>query len=63
MPLCAAAGIPWYLMVEQETGTLRLYRLSGDKYVEHSVTQPGQLLHLVEPVEATIAAKDLPPPV
>jgi len=58
----AAAGIPWYLLVEQETGALHLYRLAGSHYVEHSVTYPGTLLRLKEPVEATIAPEDLLPP-
>jgi hypothetical protein len=59
----AVAGIPWYLLVEQETGALHLYRLSGDHFVEHSVTHAGQVLHLTDPVEATIAPEDLLPPV
>ena len=58
----AAAGIPWYLLVEQETGALHLYRLEGNHYVEHSVTHAGQLLRLKEPLEATIAPEDLLPP-
>ena len=58
----AAAGIPWYLLVEQATGALHLYRLAGSHYVEHSVTYPGTLLRLKEPVEATIAPEDLLPP-
>jgi Uma2 family endonuclease len=58
----AVAGIPWYLLVEQETGALHLYRLAGSHYVEHSVTYPGTLLRLKEPVEATIAPEDLLPP-
>ena len=49
----AAAGIPWYLLVEQETGTLHLYRLDGDSYLEHSVTKPGDVLTLTEPVWPT----------
>jgi Uma2 family endonuclease len=58
----AAAGIPWYLLVEQETGALHLYRLSGNHYVEHSVTYAGQLLHLEDPVKVSIAPEDLLPP-
>lgn len=57
----AAAGIPWYLLVEQDTGTLHLYRLSGSHYVEHSVTKPGDTLHLTEPVTAEIRPDDLLP--
>ena len=58
----AAAGIAWYLLVDQETGALHLYRLSGDRYLEHSVTEVGQVLRLGEPVEASIAPEDLLPP-
>jgi len=58
----AAAGIPWYLLVEQETATLSLYKISGDKYLQHSVTKAGQLLQLEEPLRATIAPEDLLPP-
>jgi len=58
----AVAGIPWYLLVEQETGALNLYRLVGSHYVEQSMTHPGTLLRLKEPVEATIAPEDLLPP-
>ena len=35
----AAAGIEWYLLVEQETGALHLYRRQGGHYVEQSVDQ------------------------
>jgi Uma2 family endonuclease len=58
----AAAGIPWYLLVEQDTGALHLYELVGDKHTEHSVTRPGQVLHLTAPVDATIAPEELLPP-
>jgi Uma2 family endonuclease len=58
----AAAGIPWYLLVEQETGALHLYGLSGQSYTERSVTQVGDVLHLTDPVEATISPEDLLPP-
>jgi Uma2 family endonuclease len=57
----AAAGIPWYLLVEQDTGTLHLYRLRGSHYVEHSVTKPGDTLRLTEPVTAEIKPDDLLP--
>jgi len=57
----AAAGIEWYLIVEQPTGTLRLYRLEGDKYTEHSVTEVGQVLRLIEPVAAEIDPASLLP--
>jgi Uma2 family endonuclease len=58
----ATAGIPWYLLVEQETGALHLYKLAGDHYVEHSVTHAGQVLRLTEPLQASIAPEDLLPP-
>ncbi|GAB2927122.1 hypothetical protein GCM10027280_13100 [Micromonospora polyrhachis] len=57
----AVAGIPWYLLVEQDTGTLHLYRLDGQHYVEESVTKPGQTLHLTDPVTAEIAPSELLP--
>jgi len=50
----AAAGIPWYLLVEQSTGALHLYRLDGDRYREHTVVEPGGVLTLTEPVRAEI---------
>lgn len=58
----AVAGIPWYLLVEQETGALHLYELAGDHYVERSVTKPGEVLHLTEPVDAILTPEDLLPP-
>ena len=58
----AAAHIPWYLLVEQETGTLHLHGLSGEHYVEVSVAKVGDVLRLAEPLDATIAPEDLLPP-
>jgi len=58
----AAAGIPWYLLIEQETGALHLYELVGDKYLEQSVTRAGEVLHLTDPVDAMISPEDLLPP-
>ncbi|MEU2611575.1 Uma2 family endonuclease [Micromonospora sp. NPDC007271] len=57
----AAAGIEWYLLVEQENGTLHLYRRQGRHYRELSVTKPGEALELTEPVRATIRPEDLVP--
>ncbi|MFI7215505.1 Uma2 family endonuclease [Micromonospora maritima] len=57
----AAAGIEWYLLVEQETGTLRLYRRQGRHYREVSVTKPADVLELTDPVRATIRPEDLVP--
>ena len=58
----AAAGIPWYLLVEQTTGALHLHGLTDGHYVEHSVTKVGDVLRLAEPLVATIAPEDLLPP-
>ncbi|MEH0823382.1 MULTISPECIES: Uma2 family endonuclease [unclassified Micromonospora] len=55
----AAAGIEWYLLVEQETGGLRLFRRRGRNYVEHLTVKRGETLTLTEPVHATIRPEDL----
>ncbi|MER7890479.1 Uma2 family endonuclease [Micromonospora sp. NPDC094482] len=57
----AAAGIAWYLLVEQESGTLHLYRRRGSHYTEQSVTRPGDVLVLTEPVKAAIRPEELLP--
>jgi Uma2 family endonuclease len=57
----ATAGIGWYLLVEQETATLHLYRLDGGTYREHSVTQVGQILRMIEPVVVDIDPAQLLP--
>ncbi|WP_213006219.1 Uma2 family endonuclease [Paractinoplanes toevensis] len=59
----ASAGIPWYLLVEQATAALRLYRLAGETYVEHAVVEQGAILRLREPVVATLDPAELAPPV
>jgi len=58
----AAAGIPWYLLIEQETGALHLYEIAGRHYAERSVTKVGNVLHLTEPLDAVISPEDLLPP-
>jgi Uma2 family endonuclease len=58
----AEAGIPWYLLVEQDTATLHLFRLTGSTYAEHAVTPAGAVLHLREPVSADIDPAELLPP-
>ena len=57
----AAAGIPWYLLIEQDTGTLRLHELHGTVYVARSVTKVGDVLRLTDPVVATIDPAELLP--
>lgn len=57
----AAAGIEWYLLVEQETGALRLFRRRGRHYAEQSSVKRGETLELTEPVRATIRPEDLVP--
>lgn len=57
----AAGGIEWYLLVEQENGTLHLYRRLGRHYREQSVTKPGEMLQMTQPVRATIRPEDLLP--
>ena len=49
--LYAAAGIGWYLRVEQpqDSVELHLQNLVGDNYVQHSVTGVGQALTTTEP--------------
>ena len=50
MQLYAAAGIPWYLLVDQDdTGKMRLLRLSETHYVEHAVAGVGTSLTSDEP--------------
>jgi Uma2 family endonuclease len=58
----AEAGIPWYLLVEHRTATLHLYELADGKFVEHSVTEVGDVLHLAEPVVVSIDPAELLPP-
>ncbi len=58
----AAAQIEWYLLVEQETGALRLYQLSGGRYIERTVAEPGDVFRMTEPLTATIDPGALLPP-
>lgn len=55
----AAAGIEWYLLVDQESLTMHLYQRRGAHYVERSVTKAGEVLELTEPVHVLIRPEDL----
>jgi Uma2 family endonuclease len=57
----AEAGIPWYLLVEPKTVTMRLFRLEGTTYVSHAAAEPGEVLRLTEPVAVAIRPEDLLP--
>jgi Uma2 family endonuclease len=50
----AEAGIPWYLLVEPDPIALLLFRLDGDRYVEHAQGRRGQPLRLDAPVVADV---------
>ncbi|WP_433827226.1 Uma2 family endonuclease [Actinoplanes sp. CA-015351] len=58
----AAAGIPWYLLVDPRDGTLQLFALDGSVYREHAAGAPGSPLQLTEPVAVTIDPAELLPP-
>ncbi|GIF24553.1 Uma2 family endonuclease [Actinoplanes tereljensis] len=59
----ATGGIPWYLLVDPDARTVLLYRLAHDTYVEEAVATVGDVLHLTEPIVATIDPAELLPPV
>jgi hypothetical protein len=48
------AGIPWYLLVEPDEPTLKLYRWESGAYVLDQVAKPGVPLLLTDPVEVAI---------
>ncbi len=50
--LYAAAGIPWYLLVELDRDgglELSMHRRSGDTYAEQGRARPGEVLRVEEP--------------
>jgi Uma2 family endonuclease len=55
----AAAGIAWYLLIDQKTTEMQLFRLAGDTYVEHSTARPGEILRLREPVVVNLDPAEL----
>jgi Uma2 family endonuclease len=61
MQLYALAGIQWYLLAQVEPVELRLYRLDGAHYVEHTVAVKGEKLRLAEPIEIEVDPATLLP--
>lgn len=61
MQYYSAAGIPWYLLVEQKTTRMHLYRLDGDQYREHAAVEPGTVFKLTDPMVAEIDTAALVP--
>lgn len=58
--LYAAAGIPWYLLVEQESPNALPVSATGFHYVQRSATRAGEVLEPTEPVRAAIPEELLP---
>jgi len=61
--LYAAAGIGWYLRVEQPDDSIELHyeRLAGDHYVAVAVVRPGQVLASEGPFAFELEAASLLP--
>jgi hypothetical protein len=50
----AAARIEWFLLVEPDQPSLSLYRLDGDRYIEHGIAKPGVPLLMEAPIKVEI---------
>lgn len=61
LQLYAAAGIPWYLIAEQDgtTVALHLLRLDDTHYTEHTVANTGDVLPLPRPFSGQIDTSTL----
>jgi Uma2 family endonuclease len=59
MQLYVLAGIRWYLLAQEEPLELRLFRLDGDRYVQHATASDGMTLHLTEPFALDLDASQL----
>jgi Uma2 family endonuclease len=59
MQLYALAGIPWYLLVQHAPLELKLFRLEGPHYAEHSMAVDGDIMRLAEPFPAEIVVDRL----
>jgi Uma2 family endonuclease len=59
--LYAAAGIPWYLRVEQPQDSIELHlqRLDRGRYVPHAVAVPGQTITTDDPFSFAIEVSSL----
>jgi Uma2 family endonuclease len=60
MNFYADAGIGWFLLVEQKPLMLRLLRLDGGHYVQHTAVGAGEVLEAEEPFPFRIETASLP---
>ena len=58
----ATGGIPWYLLIDEQAGSMHLYRLVDSAYVEHAASKAGEILRLTEPVAVALDPAVLLPP-